>query len=104
VWIDDLLNNPRTLQERTMGSFENALLASSLFPPAIQAQMHMTALSVGPYPIDPANPKTVESVQTHGSFGEHKFWKSGFSKDSGDTPRTPLRLGEGEKPKAIPRP
>ncbi len=104
VWIDDLLNNPRTLQERTMGSFENALLASSLFPPAIQGQMHMTALSVGPYPIIANNKETIESAQTHGSFGDHKFWQSGFATEAGNKARTPYALSDEEKPKKIPHP
>lgn len=104
VWIDDLLNNPRTLQERTMGSFENALLASSLFPPAIQGQMHMTALSVGPFPIVKHDNNTVETAQMHGSFGEHRFWQPNFSTDPGIKSRKSYKLTDEEKPAKIPHP
>jgi pimeloyl-ACP methyl ester carboxylesterase len=70
IWIDDFLENPHSFEERVFGQFENALLASKRFPPAVQSRIHLTAMGAGP--------KVQAGPQTHGGFTEYRFWEPNF--------------------------
>jgi pimeloyl-ACP methyl ester carboxylesterase len=66
IWIDEFLGHPESFTDRTLGHFENALLASRLFPPRLQKRIHLTALSTGP---------GANELDEHGQFSSMAFWK-----------------------------
>lgn len=74
VWIDEFLSHPQSFPDRTLGNFENVMLASKMFHPRIHGQLHMSAMGAGPDQPDP---------QKHGEFSAKKFWKEGFWKRRG---------------------
>lgn len=65
VWIDEFLGHPQSFTDRRLGHFENALLASRLFPPRLQKRLHFTALSTGP---------AAKEYDEHGQFSSLIFW------------------------------
>jgi hypothetical protein len=74
VWIDEFLSHPQSFTDRTLGNFENVMLASKIFHPKIHGQLHMSAMGAGPGQSDP---------QKHGAFSSHEFWKEAFWKRRG---------------------
>ncbi len=76
VWIDDWFNHPQSFPDRTLGQFENAMLASKMFHPDVQSRIHMLAfgLNPGPRPGDDNDP----GPQEHADFSGYTFWKKEF--------------------------
>lgn len=71
IWIDEFLGHPQSFADRRFGHFENALLASRMFPPRLQNRIHLTALSAGP---------GQDRLDDHGKFSKGMFWKPAFYK------------------------
>ena len=94
IWIDEFLGHPQSFPDRTFGHFENALLASRMFPPRLQRQVHLTALSVGP-----GEPR----LQHHGDFGGVRFWEPAFYKAPGDVSRDGYIIGDQQQKELVAR-
>ncbi len=94
VWIDEFLNHPQSFPDRTLGNFENVMLASKMFHPKVHGQLHMSAMGAGPGQPDP---------QKHGDFSAKEFWKEEFWKRRGWDdwpPRTAEPAGRRAKAKS----
>ncbi len=83
IWIDEFLGRPQGFTDRTFGHFENAVLASRIFPPSLQKRVHLTALSAGP---------ALPALQHHGDFSSYAFWRKGFVEDRGEISRDDFDL------------
>ena len=77
VWIDEFLGRPKSFTDRTVGHFENTVLASRILPPRLQERVHLTALSVGPGKDANGQPKQ-GALQHHGDFSDYRFWNPKF--------------------------
>lgn len=76
-WIDSYFSPPSTFDGRTLGKWENALLATHLFPPKLRAQLYFKAFGAGPLTNGP---------KKHGDFGRFAFWRLAFWQP--DAPKT----------------
>ncbi len=74
-WIDDIFAKPKTVTDRTLGSWENILRALPDIPEELDARTHLRAISMEPGFLSTA--KTMEP-QVHGAFDEFPFWKSEY--------------------------
>lgn len=99
VWIDDFLQHPRSFQDRTFGQFENAMLASLLFHPRIQGQIHICALEAVPTGSVPLPTQAKRAFFTqyagpthHGDFSNYRFWEAGFITQPGWVSRERFHL------------
>ena len=70
-WIDSYFSIPSTFDGRTLGKWENVLLATHLFPPDVRGQIHLKAFGAGPLTKGP---------KKHGDFGKRAFWREDFWK------------------------
>ena len=84
VWIDNFLGHPQSFTDRRLGMFENAMLASRMFPPRLQNRLHFTALATGPgvKQYDRYGHLTPE-FDEHGQFGDTAFWNPRLYKEPG---------------------
>jgi pimeloyl-ACP methyl ester carboxylesterase len=71
-WIDNFLANPRTVPERTLGKWDNAISTTALIPTNIARRVRIKAFAVGPRDEFPENP------MVHGDFSEEPFWERDF--------------------------
>ena len=71
-WIDNFLANPRTVPERTLGKWDNAISTTALIPTNVANRVRIKAFAVGPRDKFPDNP------MVHGDFSEEPFWKHDF--------------------------
>ena len=68
VWIDEFLAHPETVQDRTLGRWENIIQATHLVPRDVRRQVTLKAFSAGA----PAS----HGPQAHNDFTETAFWNS----------------------------
>jgi pimeloyl-ACP methyl ester carboxylesterase len=71
-WIDNFLANPRTVPERTLGKWDNAISTTALIPTNVAGRIRIKAFAVGPRDKFPDNP------MVHGDFSEEPFWQDEF--------------------------
>jgi pimeloyl-ACP methyl ester carboxylesterase len=71
-WIDNFLANPRTVPERTLGKWDNAISTTALIPTNVAGRIRIKAFAVGPRDKFPENP------MVHGDFSEEPFWDTNF--------------------------
>jgi pimeloyl-ACP methyl ester carboxylesterase len=71
-WIDNFLANPRTVPERTLGKWDNAISTTALIPTNVAGRIRIKAFAVGPRDKFPDNP------MIHGDFSEEPFWQDEF--------------------------
>ncbi|HWB59248.1 MAG TPA: hypothetical protein VG733_07140, partial [Chthoniobacteraceae bacterium] len=92
VWIDDWFNHPDSFPDRTLGQFENAMLASKMFPPDVQGKIHMLAFGMDPAskPGGPTDP----GPEHHGDFSGYKFWEKEFYTEDVNLPRGEFKAGD----------
>ncbi len=86
VWIDSFLDRPDAFDDRTLGQFENALIASHMIPVGIQSRVHMVAVDAG----EPRKkiggerrPGEHGNLQEHGGFNSYRFWEPEFRNSKG---------------------
>ena len=74
AWIDEFFEDPKSFGDRTLGTFENAVIAQDLLPKS--KSIHLKA-----FPIEDGE-KTKERLylgpQRHGDFDDYHFWKEEF--------------------------
>jgi pimeloyl-ACP methyl ester carboxylesterase len=71
-WIDNFLANPRTVPERTLGKWDNAISTTALIPANVADRIRLKAFAVGSRDQLPDNP------MIHGDFSEERFWETNF--------------------------
>jgi pimeloyl-ACP methyl ester carboxylesterase len=71
-WIDNFLASPRTVPERTLGKWDNAISTTALIPANVAGRIRLKAFAVGPRDKFPDNP------MIHGDFSEEPFWQDDF--------------------------
>lgn len=71
-WIDNFLATPRTVPERTLGKWDNAISTTALIPTNVASRVRIKAFAVGPRDKFPDNP------MVHGDFSEEPFWETKF--------------------------
>ncbi|MGO8836341.1 MAG: hypothetical protein ACLQAH_18485 [Limisphaerales bacterium] len=71
-WIDNFLSTPRTVPERTLGKWDNAISTTALIPTNVASRVRIKAFAVGPRDKFPDNP------MVHGDFSEEPFWEKEF--------------------------
>lgn len=71
IWIDNIFGNPTNFEDRTLGSFINCTLASDLLP----SNTFIKGFGVNHTRDQQRGP------QSHGSFGEFKWWDPAFYGD-----------------------
>ncbi|HUF29103.1 MAG TPA: hypothetical protein VMM77_00465 [Gemmatimonadaceae bacterium] len=94
VWIDEYLSDPRHFRERTVGRYENLMLALPYTPEEVRSQIHVRTFGVGER-IRCAHP------QRHGGFlgvreecdgvefQAYPFWEEGYWKPREPSSRIP---------------
>jgi hypothetical protein len=86
VWIDEFFNQPRSFGERTLGTFENAILAQDLLPRSPNVHLKAFPIASGP--------------QKHKDFAKYCFWKDDFI-DTSQQDRYYRQIEEGKLPPPI---
>jgi pimeloyl-ACP methyl ester carboxylesterase len=74
VWVDEFFSQPQSFADRTLGTFENAVLAQDLLPHGFN--VHLKA-----FPVEDGAKKykhLFAGPQKHNDFAEYYFWKSDF--------------------------
>ncbi|MFA6564144.1 MAG: hypothetical protein WCV00_19735 [Verrucomicrobiia bacterium] len=66
VWIDEFFAHPETVQDRTLGRWENIIQATHLVPRGVRRQVTLKAFGA-----DNAN---TNGPQTHSAFTDATFW------------------------------
>ena len=74
VWIDNYLSNPESFLDRTIGRWNNIIVASHVFPKEIRCRVHIKAFSVNEW----SNNDFKNNPQNHGGFPNSTFWKKEF--------------------------
>ncbi len=74
VWIDNYLSNPENFLDRTLGRWDNIIVASHIFPKEIRCRIHIKAFSVNKW----SNNDFKDNPQNHGDFSDSTFWKKEF--------------------------
>ena len=70
IWIDTILGDVNSFQDRTAGFWFNIVRAAEeTFPSEVRSRVHLTQFGVAD-----------GSPETHGSFGDYPFWKNSFWK------------------------
>jgi len=72
VWIDEFFQSPESFGDRTLGTFENAVIAYKLLP-----QTSHVRLKAFPFEADQTSPG-VGVPRNHGDFTSFKFWHPSF--------------------------
>jgi len=72
VWIDEFFQSPESFGDRTLGTFENAVIAYKLLPQT--SRVHLKAF---PFEADQRSPG-VGVPRNHGEFTSFKFWDPSF--------------------------
>ncbi len=74
VWIDNYLSNPESFLDRTLGRWDNIVVAPHIFPEDIRCRVHIKAFGVlgWHHQADPSNP------QKHGEFTDGAFWRNAY--------------------------
>ena len=70
VWIDEFLAHPETVQDRTLGRWENIIQATHLIPRGVRRQVTLKAFSAGG--------ATTHGPQEHADFSDTAFWNPGL--------------------------
>jgi len=71
VWIDEFFESPASFGDRTLGTFQNAVIAYRLLPQT--SRIHLKAFGIN----RKDDPKGFSAgPQKHGDFGNFPFWKS----------------------------
>lgn len=76
VWIDEFLNAPQTMADRTFGRWQNVIPHVYLFPQSIWAQFHIKAFDMTPHGETWLDGKP--EPQRHGDFSEMPYWDQSF--------------------------
>jgi pimeloyl-ACP methyl ester carboxylesterase len=66
TWIDEFFQTPESFLDRTLGSFENAVIACQLLPSTNRAHLKAFGITAG---------KESAGPQKHGEFNAFKFWE-----------------------------
>jgi pimeloyl-ACP methyl ester carboxylesterase len=69
TWIDEFFQTPESFGDRTLGSFENAVIAYHLLPKT--GRVHLKAFGISTREMS-AGP------QKHGEFANYPFWRSDY--------------------------
>ncbi|MEE8269185.1 MAG: hypothetical protein V3R23_04140 [Nitrospinaceae bacterium] len=78
VWIDEFLSNPLTHRDRTLGRYDNFLMAVHNIPESMRDRIHIKSFNTGQkYPDYP-------EPQEHGDFRNFKFWDNECLEDYPD--------------------
>jgi hypothetical protein len=72
VWIDEFFQSQESFGDRTLGTFENAVIAHKLLPQT--PRVHLKAF---PFEADNTSPR-VGVPRKHGDFTSFKFWRPSF--------------------------
>lgn len=77
VWIDSFIDRPASFEDRVLGHFDNAMIASHVIPASVQTRVSMVAMAAG-------EPKSHRGyLQQHEGFNEYRFWDRRFWKLEG---------------------
>ncbi len=68
-WIDNYLSNPENFLDRTLGRWNNIIVASHVFPKEIRCRIHIKAFSVNEW----SNNDFKDNPQEHGDFPNSTF-------------------------------
>ena len=74
VWVDEFFNQPKSFADRTLGTFENAILAQDLLPHGFN--VHLKA-----FPVEDGAKKNQDlfaGPQRHNDFTKYYFWMPEF--------------------------
>jgi hypothetical protein len=75
VWVDEFFENPKSFGDRTLGNFENIIIAQDLLPNS--PSIHLKA-----FPVEEAKGVTDTGKylgpQRHGDFDDYHFWDKDF--------------------------
>jgi hypothetical protein len=80
VWIDEFFNRSESFEDRTLGIFENAIIAQDLLPKGLNVHLKT-------FPMEDRETKEghVAGPQRHNDFGNYYFWQDDFcSMQQGD--------------------
>jgi pimeloyl-ACP methyl ester carboxylesterase len=69
TWIDEFFQTPESFGDRTLGSFENVVIAYQLLPQTNHVHLKAFGITAGREPAGP---------QKHGEFGQFRFWRSEY--------------------------
>jgi pimeloyl-ACP methyl ester carboxylesterase len=123
VWIDSMFDNPISEDDRTMGRWENAILATDWFPSDLPGRTTIKGfgrdrlsdtadLPFGPYESKPPTPprKYLAEPSQHGEFSKYgaaqspsfRFWDRYYweAEPQKDKPTVPLPKSAGTKPRS----
>jgi pimeloyl-ACP methyl ester carboxylesterase len=81
TWIDEFFQSPESFGDRTLGTFENAVIAYQLLPAS--ARIHLKAFGLEPHH---GPPGYSSGPRKHGEFPEFEFWNPDFWRTA-DAPR-----------------
>lgn len=73
MWIDNYLSSPEDFLDRTLGRWDNIIVATHIFPKKTRCRVHIKAFSVNEW-----SKSSKESPQKHGDFPNSTFWKEEF--------------------------
>jgi hypothetical protein len=75
VWIDEFFENPKSFGDRTLGTFENIIIAQDLLPDS--PSIHLKA-----FPVEDGKAVKEQRLylgpQRHGDFDDYHFWQKDF--------------------------
>jgi len=74
-WIDDIFAKPKTITDRTLGSWDNILRALPDIPDELQTRIHLRAISIEPGFLSTTHARR---PQVHGDFDNFPFWRPAY--------------------------
>jgi pimeloyl-ACP methyl ester carboxylesterase len=73
AWIDEFFQSPDAFEDRTLGTFENAVIGYQLLPAS--DRIHLKAFGLEPHDCPPGYSS---GPRKHGEFPEFEFWNPEF--------------------------
>jgi len=74
VWIDNFLANPESFLDRTLGRWDNIVVATHIFPQGVRDRVHIKAFGICRW----GEKKTTTNPEEHGQFTDGSFWRKSF--------------------------
>ena len=74
VWIDNYLSNPESFLDRTLGRWDNVIVATHIFPKNTRDRVHIKAFGIRPW----GEKNSVLNPEKHGEFTDGAFWRQDF--------------------------
>ena len=76
AWIDEFFEDPKSFGDRTLGTFENAIIAQDLLPK--RAPIYLKAFPIEDGSKTHDRNKFYRGPQRHGEFDDYYFWQEKF--------------------------